>query len=83
MRQLFYDCSSLKSLNLSNFITNNVTDMREMFNKCSSFQDLDISNFNTEKVYDMIKIFDGLKQNIKIKTKDQKLLNLINKIKMV
>ena len=28
---MFYNCSSLTSLNLSNFNTNNVTDMRYMF----------------------------------------------------
>ena len=39
MRSVFYNCSSLTSLNLSNFNTNNVTDMYCMFsyvnrNKC-------------------------------------------------
>ena len=33
---MFYDCSALKSLDLSNFDTKNVTDMQSMFNGCSA-----------------------------------------------
>ena len=32
---MFSGCSSLKELNLSNFNTNNVTDMTDMFYECS------------------------------------------------
>ena len=32
---MFWGCSSLKELNLSNFNTNNVTDMSYMFSRCS------------------------------------------------
>ena len=46
-------CSSLTSLNLSNFNTNNVTNMSYMFNKCSSLTSLNLSNFNTNNVYDI------------------------------
>ena len=35
MEGMFYGCSSLKELNLSNFNTNNVTDMECMFYGCS------------------------------------------------
>ena len=35
MRYMFNGCSSLKELNLSNFNTNNVTNMRGMFFGCS------------------------------------------------
>ena len=35
MSFMFYECSSLKELNLSNFITNNVTYMLGMFCGCS------------------------------------------------
>ena len=34
--KMFYDCFYLTSLNLSNFNTNNVTDMSSMFYGCSS-----------------------------------------------
>ena len=33
---IFFECSSLINIDLSNFNTQNVTDMRFMFNKCSS-----------------------------------------------
>ena len=35
MSHMFSECSSLKELNLSNFNTNNVTDMSYMFAQCS------------------------------------------------
>ena len=35
MRGMFYGCSSLKEINLSNFNTNNVTYMNHMFSGCS------------------------------------------------
>ena len=35
MNHMFYGCSSLKELNLTNFNTNKVKDMRWMFYGCS------------------------------------------------
>ena len=35
MEYMFYGCSSLKELNLSNFNTNNVTNIYGMFYECS------------------------------------------------
>ena len=43
-------CSSLTSLNLSNFDTSKVTHMNNMFNDCSSLTSIDLSNFDTSKV---------------------------------
>ena len=57
MSQMFYGCSSLKELNLSNFNTNNVTLMSDMFNGCSSLKELNLSNFNTIKVNEMSYMF--------------------------
>ena len=54
---MFSKCSSLTSLNLSNFKTDNVIDMREMFSKCSSLTSLNLSNLNTENVRDMRYMF--------------------------
>ena len=53
MSFMFNRCSSLKELNLSNFITNNVTNMSFIFNGCSSLKELNLTNFNTNKVTDM------------------------------
>ena len=42
---MFYECSSLKELNISNFNTNKVNDMSYMFNEYSSLKELNLSNF--------------------------------------
>ena len=47
---MFYDCSSLKELNFSNFNTSNVTNMSAMFFGCLSLEKLDLSKFNTINV---------------------------------
>ena len=47
---MFYNCSSLRELNISNFNTNNVINISGMFFNCSSLNELNVSNFNTEKV---------------------------------
>ena len=57
MNYMFYDCSSLTSLDLSGFNTANVTDMNSMFYYCSSLTSLDLSGFNTEKVTNMYCMF--------------------------
>ena len=50
---MFNKCSKLSSLNLSDFNTDDVTNMSYMFNKCSSLTSLNLSNFNTNNVKDM------------------------------
>ena len=54
---MFYYCSKLTSLDLSNFDTSNVTNMNEMFEGCNKLTTLDISNFDTSKVKDMQDMF--------------------------
>ena len=44
MSYMFYNCSSIKELNLSNFNTNNVTNMEGMFYNCLSLQELNLFN---------------------------------------
>ena len=53
MRSMFYNCSSLSSLDLSNFDTSKVTDMAYMFNGCISLTSLNITNFDTSNVQSM------------------------------
>lgn len=53
MRAMFSGCSSLTSLDVSNFKTQNVTNMGYMFATCSALTSLDLSNFNTQNVIDM------------------------------
>ena len=50
MSEMFYDCNSLTSLDLSGFDTSQVTDMRAMFSGCSSLTSLDVSGLDTSQV---------------------------------
>ena len=59
MNWMFYNCSGLTSLNLSNFNTVNVTDMFHMFGRCEGLTSLDISGFDTANVTDMSYMFDS------------------------
>ena len=56
---MFLRCSSLTSLDLSNFDTGNVTSMGYMFYGCSSLTSLGLSNFNTSNVTNMAYMFYG------------------------
>ena len=51
---MFYGCNSLSSLDLSNFNTQNVTDMGYMFAGCNSLSSLNLSNFNTQNIINML-----------------------------
>lgn len=59
MNNMFSDCYSLTSLDVSNFNTKNVTNMSAMFSGCSGLSVLDLSKFNTANVKDMAGMFDG------------------------
>ena len=59
MYSMFYNCSSLTSLDVTHFNTANVTDMSYMFFYCSSLTLLDVTHFNTAKVKDMTCMFRG------------------------
>ena len=59
MSHMFYGCSALTSLDLTNFNTANVEFMGHMFNGCSALKSLDLTNFNTANVTDMSHMFHG------------------------
>ena len=59
MGYMFYGCSALESLDLSNFNTAKVTTMASMFDDCSKLTSLDLRNFNTSKVTDMSYMFNN------------------------
>ena len=59
MRDMFNGCSSLTSLDLTNFNTAKVTDMKLLFANCSALESLDLSMFNTENVTSMPSMFNG------------------------
>ena len=73
---MFYGCSSLTNINLSNFNNNNVTYMWGMLYDCSSLKNINLSNFNTNNVTNMSLMFSwcsSLKKE-NIITKDKKIL---------
>ena len=57
MFRMFSNCSSLTSLDVTNFNTEKVTDMGYMFSDCSSLTSLDVTHFNTANVTDMNRMF--------------------------
>jgi surface protein len=62
MKDLFNGCSSLLSLDLSNFNTEKITNMGHMFSGCKSLKGLDLSNFITNNVTNMSRMFYGCKK---------------------
>ena len=59
MLWIFYNCTSLTTLDLSNFDTGNVTNMCSMFNGCSNLTILDLSNFDIGNVTNMDYMFNN------------------------
>ncbi len=57
MSNMFYNCVSLTSLDLSHFNTSEVTTMTYMFYTCAALTELDVTSFNTQKVDDMSEMF--------------------------
>ena len=56
---MFFKCSSLTSLNLSNLNSINITNMNFMFFDCSSLIYLNLENLNTINVTNMSEMFSG------------------------
>ena len=56
---MFFSCTSLTGLDLSNFNTENVISMGCMFYSCSSLTSLNLSSFNTSNVRNMSEMFDS------------------------
>ncbi len=59
MNSMFYWCTSLKEIDVSNFNTSKVTDMTYMFYHCEQITDLDLSGFDTSNVTSMSNMFAG------------------------
>ena len=57
MSDMFYVCTKLTTLDVSNLNTSNVTNMYEMFYYCKSLTTLDVSNFDTSNVTTMSYMF--------------------------
>ena len=63
---MFYGCKLLISLDLSNFNTQNVTNMVYMFGCCNSLISLDLSNFNTQNVFFFSNMFSDCESLISL-----------------
>ena len=59
MNSMFFNCSSLTSLDVTHFNTAKVTNMNSMFSSCSSLTSLDVTHFNTAKVTNMNGMFSS------------------------
>ena len=59
MESMFMGCTSLTSLNLSNFDTYQVRFMNNLFQDCVSLEYLNISSFNTKNVIKMESMFQN------------------------
>ena len=59
MNNMFSNCSSLTSLDLSSFDTSEAISMNGMFSNCSSLTSLDLSSFDTSNVTDMSDMFSN------------------------
>ena len=57
-RGIFGECAELRTLDLSNFGTYNMTGMQRMFYGCENLASLDLSNFDTRKVTNMRDMFE-------------------------
>jgi surface protein len=66
MSGMFSGCSGLTSIDVSNFKTDNVTDMSFMFEKCSGLTTIDLGNFRTEKLTNLNGMFSDCSQLVSI-----------------
>ena len=62
---MFLGCSSLESLDLSNFNTNNVITMENLFSDCMSLKELNISNFIFNKYTIVEYMFNNCSKELK------------------
>ena len=73
MSYIFSNCSSLISIDLSNFNINNVEDMNHIFFKCSSLISLNLSILIFIMLLGMWKMFDDIPKNCKIIHNDSRI----------
>lgn len=65
-KSTFEGCTSLKTLDLSNFNTSKAQYMSRMFYECTSLKTLDLSSFSTTNVLSMNRMFAECKQLVDI-----------------
>ena len=75
---MFQGCKELTNINLSNFKSDDVTNMVSMFRDCYSLKNINLSNLNTLKVSDMSAMFYGCNSLIDINLSDFDTKNVTN-----
>ena len=79
MGGMFQECHELEYLDLSNFNTDNVTNMRFMFNKCFKLNKiLGIDKFNTSKVSNMYGMFNECNELVNLDLSSFNTINVTN-----
>ena len=68
MQYMFYNCSSLTSLNLSNFNTSNVINMRYMFSGCFNLEYINLNKFDEIKLDDNPFNYEKMFYNVPMNT---------------
>ena len=58
---LFYNCTDIVSIDLSNFDSSKITTMNSMFSGCTSLDSMNLENFNTTSSKNMISMFKNCK----------------------
>ena len=82
MSYMFDGCSSLTTLDLSDWDTSNVTNMVAMFSRCSSLATLDLSGWDTGNVTNMSYMFDGCSSLTTLDLSDWDTSNVTNMVAM-
>ena len=54
---MFYNCSNITEIDLSNFEFSNIIDMNHIFSGCTSLKRIEFGDFNTQNVVDMSYMF--------------------------
>ena len=78
LEEMFYNCNSLSSLELGEFINSNVNNMRSMFSGCSELTSLDLQKFNIQTEADAFEMFKNCNKiiiNCKEKENEDQILN--------
>ena len=75
---MFQGCKKLTNINLSNFKSDDVTNMVSIFRDCYSLKNINLSNLNTLKVSDMSAMFYGCNSLIDINLSDFDTKNVTN-----
>jgi surface protein len=68
MDSMFYECYDLKNLDISNFITDSLTNSATMFFYSKNLTNINMRNFNTENINDYDRMFTGVPTTVTITT---------------